>query len=66
MVLEGVSSPPSQITSGVPQGSILGPLLFNIFMDSITKSPLSPNAKLALYADDIVLYKPIVREHRVG
>ena len=65
VVLEGVSSPLSQITSGVPQGSILGSLLFIIFIDSILKSPLSRNAKLALCADDIVLYKPINSEQDV-
>ena len=65
VVLEGVSSPLSQVTSGVPQGSILGPLLFIIFMDSISKSPFSPNAKLALFADDVVLYKPINSEQDI-
>ena len=46
-------------TSGVPQGPILGPLLFIMFMNSLTKVPLSDNTKLILYADDILLYKPV-------
>jgi len=56
VVLDRVSSSLTQITSGVPQGSILGPLLFICFMNSISSLPLSPGSKLVLYADDIVLY----------
>ena len=54
VVLDGFSSSYQPVTSGVPQGSILGPLLYIIFMNSISKLPLSPGAKLVLYADDIL------------
>ena len=59
VVVDGVSSLLSPVLSGVPQGSTLCPLLFIIFMNSISYLPLSPGSKLVLYADDIVLYRPI-------
>lgn len=42
-----------QVMSGVPQGSILGPLLFNIFIDNAMKSLNVPHL---LYADDMKIY----------
>ncbi len=56
VVLNGFSSTYKPVTSGVPQGSILGPLLF---MNSISHIPLSSGTKVILYTDDILLYKPI-------
>ena len=58
-MVDGATSEFITVLSGVPQGSILGPLLFLIYIDSISQIHLSNNSKLVLYADDILLYKTI-------
>ena len=44
------------VKSGVPQGSILGPLLFNIHVLDL---PSFVSSAIPQYADDTVLYRPI-------
>ena len=50
--VNGVSSDVMKISCGVPQGSILGPLLFNLYVNDMCSSV---DCKLILYADDSVL-----------
>ena len=55
--LEGQLSNETRVISGVPQGSVLGPLLFLIYINDLPDSINHSTSRL--YADDCLLYKPI-------
>ena len=51
VVIDGQSSAWSVVPSGVPQGSLLGPLFFAIFISDLP-DVVMPENTVALYADD--------------
>ncbi len=57
--VNGVHSDPINVTSGVPQGSVLGPSLFLLFINDIGDNISS---EIRLFADDSILYRPIWEE----
>ena len=59
VVCDGASSSNIHVLYGVPQGSVLGPLLFLLYIDDVASQQLSANCTINLFADDMLLFKPI-------
>ena len=56
VVLDGHASDPDPVLSGVPQGSVLGPVLFLIFINDL---PDNIRSSVRHFTDDCVLYRKI-------
>ena len=54
-IIHGSFSSWNKVITGVPQGSVLGPLLFNIFLNDVFL--FFSKCQLCNYADDNTLYK---------
>ncbi len=52
VMVDGEKSPPVKIDSGVPQGTVLGPLIFLLHINDVTTTT-------RLLADDCLLYRVI-------
>jgi hypothetical protein len=56
VALENTISDNVDVASGVPQGSVLGPVLFLIYINDITYNITS---NIRLFADDCTIYRQI-------
>jgi len=57
VVVEGFRSQEDKVLSGVPRGIVLGPRLFLLYINDL---PSVVTSQVRLFADDCVLYRPIL------
>ena len=58
-IVEGESSKETSVDSGVPQGTVLGPIMFLCHINDL---PDCVNSSVRLFADDCLLYRTIKKE----
>ena len=56
VVVDGEQSSDARVRSGVPQGTVIGPLMFLLYINDIGDK-ISNNTKIRLFADDSLLYR---------
>ena len=61
--VNGHLSNSGDVTSGVPQGSVLGPTLFLIYINDVVDAFTDNSVKYKLFADDIKLYSTSSSPH---
>jgi hypothetical protein len=59
--LEGTASEWTNVLSGVPQGSVLGPTLFVLFVNTLPD--VVTHSQIYLFADDAKVFKTITRDN---
>jgi len=57
--VEGFRSQEDKVLSGMPQGTVLGPVLFLLYINDI---PSVITSQVRLFADDCLLYRPILSD----
>ena len=60
--IDGQLSEEARVTSGVPQGSVLGPLLFLTYVNVIWRNT---GSNIRLFADDCIMYRKIIDSYDI-
>jgi len=63
VVVNGEHSSPMDVLSGVPQGSVIGPVLFLCYINDL---PQAAQSEVRLFADDAILYRKITSQDDHG
>ena len=62
VVLDGAPSDSAPVLSGVPQGTVMGPILFLIYINDPPDEVVNSTARL--FADACIIYHPIRNKKR--
>lgn len=61
IMIAGHESSTAEVTSGVFQGSVLGPLLYILFINDISQCFI--HSKFLMFADDLKIYRQVIDHH---
>ena len=64
VIVDGEESEPASVLFGVPQGTVLGPLLFLIYINDMP-NVISSGTYICLFADDCLIYRNISLDDQV-
>jgi len=59
VAINGITSDYIAVLSGVPQGSVLGALLFLIYVDNLASLSISVGSQISMKADNLLLFRAI-------